>query len=88
MSEDRIKIAYNTFRSGFSDPTKCPAPSWNDAPAWVRDVVTVAYLQGKLDRSDWPEIKTPATIEELQAILNSEDDRPITINPDGSITAE
>jgi hypothetical protein len=26
-------------------------------------------------------------IEELEAILNSEEDTPITINPDGSITA-
>lgn len=27
------------------------------------------------------------TVEELEAILNSEDDTPVTINPDGSITA-
>ena len=27
------------------------------------------------------------TVEELAAILNSEDDTPVTINPDGSITA-
>ena len=36
------------------------------------------------------EIKEPQkrpTAEELEAILHSEDDRPITINPDGSITA-
>lgn len=27
------------------------------------------------------------TVAELEAILNSEDDTPVTINPDGSITA-
>ena len=30
--------------------------------------------------------KKPVTIAELDAILNSEDDQPIEINPDGSIT--
>jgi hypothetical protein len=49
MSEDRIKTAYNTFRAGFSDPAKCPAPAWDDAQPWIRDVATVTYLQGKLD---------------------------------------
>lgn len=33
-------------------------------------------------------IASPATIAELDAILNSEDDRPIKINPDGSITKQ
>lgn len=50
MSKDRIKTAYNAFRAGFADPAKCPAPPWDEAPPWVRDVVTVAYLQGTLDR--------------------------------------
>jgi DnaJ-class molecular chaperone len=30
--------------------------------------------------------KRPVTIEELEAILNSEDDHDVTINPDGTIT--
>jgi hypothetical protein len=46
----------------------------------IVDAVYVAQLQSS--------IKSPATIEELDAILNApEDDRPIRINPDGSITA-
>jgi hypothetical protein len=48
--EDRAKTAYDTFRGGF-DASACPAPEWDGAPPWVRDVVKVAYLQGKLDRS-------------------------------------
>jgi len=40
-------MAYNTFRNGFPDSTLIPR--WEDAPVWVRDVVLVAYLQGKLD---------------------------------------
>lgn len=31
-------------------------------------------------------VKSPATAAELDAILNSNDDRPIKINPDGSIS--
>ena len=46
--DDRATTAYNVFRSGFSG--ECPAPPWADAPSWVRDVVKVAYLQGKLDK--------------------------------------
>jgi hypothetical protein len=30
--------------------------------------------------------KEQSTISELEAILNSEDDREVTINPDGTIT--
>ena len=33
------------------------------------------------------EDRKPTTIEELEAILNSEDDHDIKINPDGTITA-
>lgn len=33
-----------------------------------------------------PNLKAPASIAELETILNSEDDRPIKINPDGSIS--
>jgi hypothetical protein len=32
-------------------------------------------------------VKKRPTIDELEAILNSEEDTPITVNPDGSITA-
>lgn len=48
-NEERVRTAYNAFRNGFSDPFKCPVPQWDLAPAWVRDVTVVAYLQGKLD---------------------------------------
>jgi hypothetical protein len=40
----------------------------------------------KFARGAMPSVKTPATIAELDALLNSEDGAPITINPDGSIT--
>lgn len=33
-----------------------------------------------------PLVKHPATVAELDALLNSEDDTPIKINPDGSIS--
>jgi len=46
---DRPKVAYQAFRGGFGDKP-CPAPPWEDAESWIRDVVTVAYLQGTLDR--------------------------------------
>ena len=49
MADDRAKLAYDTFRGGFREIECCPAPSWDDAPSWVRDVVLVAYLQGTLD---------------------------------------
>lgn len=45
--DDRIRLAYNIFRDGFRKPS--PVPAWDEAPSWVRDVVKVAYLQGKLD---------------------------------------
>jgi hypothetical protein len=44
---NRAKLAYNIFRGGFRDPGAIP--HWDDVASWVRDVVTVAYLQGKLD---------------------------------------
>jgi hypothetical protein len=47
MSEKRARIAYDTFRSGFDHDGR--VPHWDDAPTWIRDVVIVAYLQGKLD---------------------------------------
>jgi hypothetical protein len=54
-AEDRARLAYETFRSGFRVDAPCPVPHWDDAPAWVRDAVHVAYLQGKLDK---PSIET------------------------------
>jgi hypothetical protein len=41
-------------------------------------------LQRELDRM---QPKAPATVEELDAILNSEDDTPVNINRDGSVSA-
>lgn len=49
-SDDRARVAYDTFRGGFRSDAPCPVPHWNDAPTWVRDVVLVAYLQGTLDK--------------------------------------
>lgn len=33
-------------------------------------------------------VRKPVTIEELEAILNSEDGRQVTINPDGTVSAQ
>lgn len=52
--DPRAKVAYDTFRGGFRGAS-CPVPHWDEAPAWVRDVVLVAYLQGTLDgKSETP----------------------------------
>lgn len=64
MNEDRAKVAYDTFRNGFTGGTPCPAPAWDAAPSWVRDVVLVAYLQGSLDRG-----KPAGEIETVCAML-------------------
>lgn len=45
--ESRERLAYNTYRGGFS---RNHPPLWQDLEPWVRDAITVAYLQGKLDR--------------------------------------
>ena len=50
MSDERAKLAYSVFRGGFRKDADAP-PHWDDLPTWVRDAVTVAYLQGKLDGS-------------------------------------
>lgn len=47
-AEDRARVSYEAFRNGF-DGGVLP-PEWDKAPAWVRDAIHVAYLQGKLDR--------------------------------------
>ena len=44
---ERARVAYDTFRRGFRG--SAPLPHWDEAPAWMRDVVRVAYLQGALD---------------------------------------
>lgn len=49
-TDDRIKTAYNTFRGGCREGADVP-PHWDELPPYVRDAVTVAYLQGKLDRT-------------------------------------
>jgi len=48
LGNQRAQEAYATYRGGFRDGT-CPVPHWDEAPSWVRDAVTVAYLQGTLD---------------------------------------
>lgn len=48
-TDDRARRAYDAFCGGFGDQP-CPAPSWDEAPSWIRDIVRVAYFQGTLDR--------------------------------------
>lgn len=49
-SAKRARVAYDTFRNGCPFGGFGSAPEWEKAPVWVRDVVLVAYLQGKLDQ--------------------------------------
>lgn len=42
---------------------------------------------GSIGATYEPEQKAPVTIDELEAILNSEDNRSVTVNRDGSVTA-
>jgi hypothetical protein len=44
-------------------------------------------LQRELDKMKEAQSKQPPTIDELEAILNSDDGRDINVNPDGSISA-
>jgi len=67
MSE-RAKLAYDTFRGGFRD-APCPIPRWDDAEAWVRDAVTVSYLQGTLDGNSDVRRQAADEIEQLRAAL-------------------
>lgn len=54
---ERVQMAYNVFRGGFRGDHPNTPPHWDDLPPWVRDAVTVAYLQGQLD---W-RLPAPAT---------------------------
>lgn len=56
---ERWIVAYQTFRAGFRQDITCPAPTWKDAPDWVRDVAKVCYLQGQLDAGDSAPPQTP-----------------------------
>lgn len=47
MNEDRAKLAYETFRNGLKNPDDIP--TWGKASSWIRDIVIVGYLQGRLD---------------------------------------
>lgn len=49
MSDERIKEAFESFTRGVRRPGYTPLPTWDTAPAWVRDAMRVAYLQGKID---------------------------------------
>lgn len=52
MSKDRAKMAYETYRAGINN---CPHPPWEQAAPWIRDIVTVGYLQGTLDGAIRPD---------------------------------
>lgn len=58
---------------------RVPQEPWMEKQLWVWKVYARLLI------SDKP--RTPPTITELEAILNSVDDRDISINPDGTVTA-
>lgn len=41
--------AYAAFLGEFFPDEEIPAPTWEDAPGWLRDAIAVAYLQGMFD---------------------------------------
>jgi hypothetical protein len=59
---------------------------WSDRPEPWHHPNTAHLYERPEGRSKEANIKEPSTIEELEAILNSEDDRQVHINPDGTIT--
>lgn len=48
---ERANFAFNIFRGGFPNGHPNRPPHWDDLPPWIRDALTIAYLQGKLDGS-------------------------------------
>lgn len=52
---------------------------------WVKGALWAAFSAG-FHYGQAPLIATPATVAELDAILNSEGDMPIKINPDGTVS--
>lgn len=49
QKRDSAKAAYSIYRGGFREGMKIP-PHWDDLQPFMRDALTVVYLQGKLDR--------------------------------------
>jgi hypothetical protein len=41
--------AYTAFLGEFLPDETIPAPTWEDAPSWLRDAIAVAYFQGMVD---------------------------------------
>ncbi len=67
-TSERAKAAYDALRGGLPHDALPAAlvPGWGEGPAWVRDLATVAYLQGKLDMpiaSPPPQAGWPALVE-------------------------
>lgn len=54
VSETRAKLAYSVFRGGFREGGPDAPPHWDNLPPNMRDAITVAYLQGKLDGASKP----------------------------------
>jgi len=46
-SDDRVTLAYSTFRGGCREDNA--PPRWGELEPWMRDAMRVAYLQGTLD---------------------------------------
>jgi hypothetical protein len=59
---------------------------WSDRPEPWHHPNTAHLYKRPEGRAKEVNLKEPSTIEELEAILNSEDDRQVYINPDGTIT--
>ena len=49
MTRHHEELAYDVFRNGC---TKDKPPAWDNLEPWMRDAMTVTYLQGKLDGRD------------------------------------
>jgi hypothetical protein len=61
-ANDRARVAYETFRSGLKDPNQIPG--WLFLMAWQRDMMLVAYLQGRVDAHDqWEKAVTGKKVD-------------------------
>jgi hypothetical protein len=74
---EHAQAAYAAFRGGFRSNTHA-IPPWEDLEPWMRDMVKVAYLQGKLDSS--AVVKAPKKAKPYRTA-----DRIGILNPYGGI---
>ena len=79
---------YNAIRQAaqaYAETVNEHAPDGADKTAAMRTIRN-SVMQANLAIACYVGAPKRPTIEELETILHSEDDTPVTINPDGSVT--